>query len=109
MIEKIKTLLGIEDELQDAVLIEIIEIVTSHLRIKLGKEVPSDLEFIIKEIAVRRYNRLGTEGMKSEFVEGHKVDFYDLDQDFAPFLDIIEDNKEKPLVEPPKRGKVMFF
>lgn len=109
MLQKIKTLLGVKDTLQDPVIEQIVEDVTSHLNILLGKEVPSELEFIIREISIRRFQRLGSEGMKSELVEGHRVDFYDLDKEFDPYLSIIEDHKEKTPEPEPSRGKVLFF
>src|SRR5690625_5635104 len=70
MLERIKKLLGIGDDLQDDVLNIIIENVSSHLKVMLGKDIPDDLNFIVEEITIRRFNRLGTEGMKSESVEG---------------------------------------
>ncbi len=106
-IERIKTLLGIEDELQDKALKIIIENVTSHLSSMIKKDVPEKLNFVIEEIAIRRFNRLGTEGMKAESVEGHKIDFYDLEKDFVPYLDIIDQYVDDP--DEPKRGKVLFF
>ncbi|MEN2467947.1 phage head-tail connector protein [Ornithinibacillus sp. JPR2-1] len=109
MLKKIKTLLNIQDDLQDAVLDILIENVTSHLKALLGKEVPTELQFIIVEIVIRRYNRLGAEGMKSETVEGHKTDFYDLKDEFVPYQDIIEAHKESNGPEPTGRGKVLFI
>lgn len=108
MLEKIKKLLGINDNLQDEVLEIIIENVEGHLTYLLGKEVPLNLQFIITEISVMRYNRLGAEGMKSELVEGHRTDFHDPEKDFRPFLDIIEKEVGNDADEP-KRGKVMFI
>ncbi|MGF7014246.1 hypothetical protein HNR27_001597 [Ornithinibacillus bavariensis] len=114
MIERIKTLLGIEDSLQDKPLNIIIENVTSHLLGKLRKinksitEVPADLNYVIEEISIRRYNRIGTEGAKAESVEGHRIEFYDLDKDFAPYQEIIDDYKDDS-EDKPKRGKVMFI
>lgn len=109
MLQKIKTLLGIPDALQDPVIEQIVEDVTSHLTILLGKEVPNELEFIIREISIRRFQRLGSEGMKSELVEGHRVDFYELEKEFIPYHEIIAKFKEPELPFEPKRGKVMFF
>lgn len=110
MLQKIKTLLGISDALQDTVINQIVEDVTSHLSILLGKEVPLELEFIIREISIRRFQRLGSEGMKSELVEGHRVDFYDLDKEFDPYMTVIENYKKPDLPpEEPKRGRVMFI
>lgn len=108
MIKQIKTLLGIKDDLQDDVLEIIVANVRSHLRVLLGKDVPQHLNFIVLEISVRRFNRLGTEGMKSESVEGHKIDFYDLKDEFAPYMDII--NAEKGGNDDKgSRGKVLFI
>ena len=107
MLERIKTMLGIEDSEQDAVLNIIIENVKSHLRAMLGKEPPPELDFIIEEITIRRYNRIGSEGMTSESVEGHSVNFYDLKEEFTPYESIIASYKEPP--EKPGRGRVMFL
>lgn len=106
MLEKIKTLLGVKDALQDDVINLIVENVTSHLSLMLGKGIPRELEFIVLEISIRRFQRLGSEGYKSELVEGHRVDFYDLDKEFDPYLSIVENHKEP--VEP-VRGKVRFI
>lgn len=106
-IERIKALLGIEDTLQDGVLNIIVENVSSHLKALLGKDIPEDLNFIVEEITIRRFNRLGTEGMKSESVEGHNITFYDLRDEFVPYEEIIAAHKEPP--GKPGRGKVMFI
>ena len=107
MLERIKTLLGIEDSKQDAVLNIIIENVTSHLKGLLGKQPSADLNYIIEEIVIRRFNRIGTEGMKSESVEGHSITFYDLKDEFVPYMDIIASHREPP--EQRGRGKVLFI
>lgn len=104
----VKIVLDIEDDQQDDVLDIFIDNVTSHLKGMIKKEVPEELNYVIEEIVIRRFNRIGTEGMKSESVEGHKVDFYDLKDDFVPYLDVINDYKDEP-DDKPKRGKVMFI
>ncbi len=109
MLQKIKILLGISDNLQDAVITQIIEDVTSHLTLLLGKPVPAELDFVTREISIRRFQRLGSEGMKSELVEGHRVDFYDLDKEFDPYLKIIDSYKETVPEPALSRGKVLFF
>lgn len=108
MKDKIKTLLNIQDDAQDAVLDILIDNVTSHLKALLGKEVPIGLEFIIVEIVIRRFNRIGSEGMKSESVEGHNITFYDLKDEFVPYLDIINSNKDGDDTSN-GRGKVLFI
>lgn len=109
MLEKVKTLLNIQDSEQDAVLDILIDNVTSHLKILLGKEVPTELQFVIVEITIRRYNRIGSEGMKSESVEGHRIDFYDLKDEFIPYMDIINANRDDDPDDGNSRGKVMFI
>src|SRR5690625_3152655 len=105
MLERIKTLLGINDELQDEVIEIIVENVTSTLKAKLGKEIPKELNFIIEEISIRRFNGLGSEGFKYEWAEGHKIEFYDLDDEFKPYEDIIEQHKDVTS----SKGEVLFF
>lgn len=106
MLERIKTLLGITDDLQDNLLNEIIHNVEGHLTFLLGKDVPLNLQFIVVEISVMRFNRLGAEGMKSKLVEGHRTDYHEPKDDFQPYLSIIDKEAEKEL---PGRGKVMFI
>ncbi len=108
MVDRIKTLLGIEDDLQDNVLDILISNVTSHLNALLKKDIPNELEYIIEEITIRRFNRIGSEGFKSELVEGHRIDFYDLKDEFVPYMDVINDYKDDS-EDKPKRGRVMFI
>src|SRR5690625_4830438 len=103
----VKIVLDIEEDRQDDVLDILISNVDSHLKAKLGKDIPESLKFIIEEITIRRFNRIGTEGMQSESVEGHSITFYDLEKEFVPYQDIIDDNKDDE--DSGKRGKVLFF
>lgn len=111
-LERVKTIIGVEDNKQDEVLDIFITNAKSHLLglfRKVNKNItsiPEDAGYIVEEITVRRYNRLGSEGFKSELVEGHRVDFYDLKDEFEPYMAIIDSYKEP---EEPKRGKVMFI
>jgi hypothetical protein len=107
MLERIKTLLDIKDNRQDEPLNIIIENVSSHLKALLGKDIPIELNYIVEEITVRRFNRLGTEGMKSEAVEGHSVTFYDLKDEFVPYESVINAYKADNGVT--GRGKVLFL
>lgn len=114
MLERIKTVLGIKDNEQDEVLDIFMSNVTNHLLAlfkkanKDIKEVPEECNYIVEEITIRRYNRTGSEGFKSESVEGHRVDFYDLKDEFIPYQDIIDGYKDEEETTS-KRGKVMFL
>ena len=85
----------------------IIENIESHLIYLLEKDnVPERLKYIVVEIAVRRYNRIGSEGFQSDSVEGHSITFHDPEKDFEPYQDIIDKETDR---EGLGRGKVMFF
>lgn len=107
MLQEVKQLLGIDDSQQDATLGIIISNVESHLKYLLEKDIPPTLSFIVTEIAVMRFNRLGSEGMKSELVEGRRADFFEPAQEFRPYLSIIEQEKAKDA--PPAKGRVIFI
>ncbi len=114
-LERVKTLLGIpdDDELQDKALKIIIGNVVKHLYLKLKrvdksiKGVPSELDFVIEEISIRRYNRIGSEGFQSDSVEGHSITFYELEKDFTPYEEIIDDYKDDDFSG--GRGKVILI
>ncbi len=113
--DNVKVVLDIQDGKQDAVLDILIRNVSSHLKSRMRKvnksitEIPEELNYIIEEIVIRRYNRIGSEGMKSESVEGHKIDFYDLKDEFVPYQEIIDDYAEPEPEPQSKRGKVLFI
>lgn len=109
MKDDVKKLLGIEDDKQDDVLEVIIEHIESQIKSMIDKDdVPDSLEFVVTEVAVRRFNRLGTEGMKSESVEGHSVTYYDAEDDFGPYMIYIDNERDDDDYKP-GRGKVMFI
>ncbi|GGN64295.1 phage head-tail connector protein [Oceanobacillus indicireducens] len=113
--KNIKIVLDIQDDMQDPVLDVLIKNVRSLLLGKLRKvnksieTIPEELEYIIEEVTLRRFNRIGSEGFKSESVEGHRIDFYDLDKELDPYMDIIEDYAEDEDDTGSKRGKVLFI
>ena len=66
-------------------------------------EIPLGLEYIVEEATIRRFNRIGSEGMKSESVEGHSVTYLDEDElepyesEIVAYLEAQEpDDKRKP-------------
>lgn len=84
MVSDMMALLGLKDDLQKE-LIEIIDKITrQRLAVLLGvDEVPENLEYIVTEVAVSRFNRVGSEGASSHSVDGESLAF--LDDDFKPF------------------------
>ena len=108
IIDDIKTLLGIADTdtEQDEVLNVIIKTVSSRLA-SLIKEmtVPDSLDYIVTEVAVTRYNRLGSEGFSGHTVEGESISISD--DDFKPFLSDINDYLDSK--KPRERRTVRFI
>lgn len=75
-ISDVKTLKGIQDNLQDALLETLERLTVAHFKAYTGvSEVPNDLEFIIIEVMVKRYNKLDAEGFTSKTVEGLSMSF----------------------------------
>lgn len=65
-------------------------------------EIPEILEYIIVEIAIKRFNKIGSEGMSKETVEGHSMefgsdDFKEYADDIQKYIDSVEDDKRKKL------------
>ena len=76
-------------------------------RIK-NTEIPLGLEYIVEEATIRRFNRVGSEGMKSESVEGHSVNYIDGDE-LAPYESAIVAYLEAQEPEPPRKPGVVYF
>lgn len=90
MLNDLKLLLGIEisDTSQDNKLNLIIESVTSRLSVLLGGvDVPESLKYIITEVSVIRFNKIGSEGLSAHGVEGENLSF--TGNDFAGYMDEI--------------------
>lgn len=114
MLETIKQLLGLNgltDSTEvDKTLNTIISLTTDRLKNLLGttKAVPSRLDYIVTEVSIVRYNRIGSEGLSSHNIEGESMSWSD--NDFKPFMDDIEaylSNQRDD--ESNKRGKVRFI
>ena len=110
MYEKILALLGLEeaDETTQSKIETIIELTSARLLNRLGgvETVPEALEFIIVEVSVVRFNRIGSEGVSSHSVEGESM-AWNQDSDFDPFADDIEAWLDEQ--EGVKRGRLRFL
>lgn len=76
-------------------------------RIK-ATEIPLELEYIVEEATIRRFNRIGSEGMKSKSVEGHSVTYLDGDE-LAPYESAIVAYLEEQEPEPVYKPGVLYF
>lgn len=108
MLENLKILLGIaeDDETLDQKLKLIISSTTNRLKALLGgQEPPEELEYIITDVSVIRFNKIGSEGLSSHTVEGESLSFSE--DDFSGYKDDIQTwlNNQKEA----KKGRVRFL
>ena len=83
--------------------------IAERLLIRLDEtEIPLSLEYVVDEATIRRFNRIGSEGMKSESVEGHSVTYIDGDE-LAPYESAIVAYLEAREPEPPRKPGVVYF
>lgn len=88
-IDKVKVLLNIEDDLQDKMLGLIEEMTTQHFTAYTGDfGVPEKFDYMIIEIMIERFNRIGLEGYSKKTLEGLTLEFNQ--DDFARFNKILK-------------------
>ena len=93
-IDDVTALLGFSDEKYNKTLDVIIRLTTNRLKTLLDvEEVPTELEYIVTEVSIVRYNKIGSEGVTSHSVEGETMSFSD--NDFKGYLNDIEAWKNK--------------
>lgn len=108
MLNDLKLLLGFsEDETdRDELLLKIIAMATARLKLLLGGiEPPKEMDHIVLDVSVIRFNRIGSEGMTAHSVEGEALNF--VDDDFAQFNDEIQAWLDQQ--KSGTRGKVRFI
>lgn len=106
-LENVKLLLSIKDDLQDKLLIRIINNTEKRLISLLPvdiEEVPDRLEYIVEEVAVKRFNRVGAEGMTQESVDGRSNTFQA--NDFDEYMNVIDQYTPRTTG---KRGTGTFY
>ena len=86
LLNRIKTLLGVPDN--DELINEIIELTKDKILNYINKsELPNELEFVLVELAIQRYNRIGSEGISSESVDGKSVSYEADFEGYKVYLD----------------------
>ena len=106
MLGDLKLMLGIDDTSRDDLLKLIISTATARLKVLLGGiEPPESLDYIIREVSIVRFNKIGSEGIVSHSVEGESQQFSDSDfdgykDDIQAFLESQKDSS---------KGRVRFL
>lgn len=91
MLNDVKELLGIsmEDTSQDRKLELLINAAEKRLKVLLGRvDPPETLNYIVVEVTIKRFNRIGSEGLESHTVDGESQSF--AKDDFAEYQDDIQ-------------------
>lgn len=87
MLNQVLTLLGISDPTSEVttLLNTIISMTQQRLMLRLGTSaVPAELAYIVAEVSVVRYNRIGSERLTSHSVEGEAMT-WNAEDDFKPY------------------------
>lgn len=91
-IDRIKRMLSmdVDDTKSNELLEDIIDLVEAQLKNRLGgaESIPENLEYIVTNVVLARFNQIGDEGKASMTVEGESASW--LTDLFAPFEEDIE-------------------
>lgn len=79
-------------------------------RLNSVSTIPEELDWIVTEITIARFNYIGSEGMTSESVEGHSANYWkDVFEPYESDInDYIEDELEDEEPPSPRRGAVTW-
>ena len=87
LLNRIKTLLNVEGN--EELILEIVNITESKILNYINAtEIPKELEFVLIESSIQRFNRIGSEGITSESIDGKSVSY---DDDFTGYKHYLDD------------------
>ena len=86
LLNRMKVLIGITDN--DEQLNEILDINKSKILNYINEaELPLELEFVLIELSIQRYNKIGSEGVSSESIDGRTTSYEDDFESYKQYLD----------------------
>lgn len=104
VLNDVKLLLGLQTD--DEKLDTIVRLTESRLKTLLSVQIiPDELEYIITEVSIKRFNRIGSEGVQTHSVEGESMSFND--DDFSAFSSEIQSWRDEQANQ--NKGKVRFL
>ena len=111
MLDDILLLLGLSDpdeDMEDKIQ-TIIDITEQRLKTLLGgvTTIPTELEYIVTEVSIVRFNRIGSEGVTAHNVQGESMTWSE--RDFAPYRDEIQAYLDAQAVPSTKAGRIRFI
>lgn len=110
MLDKILILLGLDSPTQAMTdkIETIMELTEQRLAFLLGQSIiPEELSYIVVEVTIARFNRIGSEGLSSHTVQGESLSW--TDDDFKPYMDDIQEWLNAQDDVNTTRGRVRFI
>lgn len=110
MLNKILILLGLDSPTQAMTdrIETIMELTEQRLGFLLGQSViPDELSYIVIEVTIARFNRIGSEGVSSHTVQGESLSW--TDDDFKPYMDDIQEWLNAQDDVNTTRGRIKFI
>ena len=108
-LETVKTLTGVDNEQITAIYTMYEKRLFRRLEQSLLEvvEIPEELEYILTECTIARFNRIGSEGMESESMDGHTAKY--VDKDISDYEHEIQAYIDSQVIVPPAKGVVKFL
>lgn len=105
MLETVKLILQVSNK--DDLLVELLSISLQKVLIYLNvTQLPMQLEWIVIELTVQRYNRIGSEGMSSESVDGGSTSY--IEDELAPYYQLLDVYKQSNVTDSTVNGYKLF-
>lgn len=107
VIANVKEDLGIQDALQDKILERLCTKVCDHFKLAYKvDEIEKRFSFIIEDCIIKRFNRRGAEGAKSESMEGYSMSYVENQYEFEEYDSLLQ---EELKAGKSKAGKVVIL
>lgn len=75
----------------DGLLKILLDRIVNHFKAEYGvDDIDDKLAFIFEDCLVKRFNRRGAEGARSESIDGHSMSYYDNENEFKPYDDMLQ-------------------
>lgn len=93
ILENVKIKLSIADDSEDDLLELLLNDAYNYMMIYFDGDIPTELQFIMENVAVKKYRRLGAEGISIEKIDVLSTT-YETGDDFAEYIPIMTKYKE---------------
>ena len=93
ILENVKIKLSIADDSEDDLLELLLNDAYNYMMIYFDGDIPTELQFIMENVAVKKYRRLGAEGISVEKIDVLSTT-YESGDDFAEYIPIMTKYKE---------------